>query len=51
VFHKIFSENMTALRGFLQAALDLPAEEYQRLEADQPGYYHLYCRPYLNQGK
>ncbi|MDR1397733.1 MAG: Rpn family recombination-promoting nuclease/putative transposase [Desulfarculales bacterium] len=36
VFHKIFSENMTALSGFLQAVLDLPPEEYQRLEVINP---------------
>jgi predicted transposase/invertase (TIGR01784 family) len=36
VFHKIFSENMTALSGFLQAVLDLPLEEYQGLEVVDP---------------
>jgi predicted transposase/invertase (TIGR01784 family) len=42
VFHKIFSENMTALSGFLQAVLDLPAEEYQRLEVVNPNLEREY---------
>ncbi|MDR1396881.1 MAG: Rpn family recombination-promoting nuclease/putative transposase [Desulfarculales bacterium] len=42
VFHKIFSENMTALSGFLQAVLDLPPEEYQRLEVVNPNLEREY---------
>jgi predicted transposase/invertase (TIGR01784 family) len=36
VFHKVFSENMAALSGFLQAVLDLPIEEYQGIEVVDP---------------
>jgi predicted transposase/invertase (TIGR01784 family) len=36
VFHKVFGENMTVLRGFLQAVLDLPVEDYEKLEVVDP---------------
>jgi predicted transposase/invertase (TIGR01784 family) len=36
VFKKVFTENELALRDFLMAVLDLPVEEYQKLEVLDP---------------